>query len=305
MLEEGLDDLALLAHLVEQGSFSAASRALRIPKSSLSRRLDALEQRLGAPLMLRRAAGLSPTHEGRHLYERSRGPLRELSRAQQEVRQSQLGRGGLLRISAPPELSRVLIVPAVARLLRADAELSVEVELGPRPVDLQAEGFDAVVRSGRVEDLGLRARLLFRVDAVLVASPGYLRRRAPPEAPEELGGHACLRLTTTDGSAVSFLLHHPRLGSRTVSAPASVAVNDLESLRLAARDELGIALLPAPLVTADLAEGRLARVLPEWSGPARPYYLAYPAGRLPQRHRRLVDAILAEARGVQGARPPE
>jgi DNA-binding transcriptional LysR family regulator len=295
MSDEGLDDLALFVRLVELGSFSAAARALHLPKSSLSRRLDAVEQRLGVTLMLRRASGLAPTNDGQKLYEQSLAPLRELARAQEEARQAQHGRGGLLRISAPPELGRPFLVPALARLMSENRDLALEVELGPRAVDLLSEGFDAVIRSGRVDDAALRVRLLFRVEAVLVASPGYLRGRPAPQSPADLPEHPCLRLTTTPPGPLAWTLDHARMDPVTVALPAALAVNDLEAICLAARSGLGVARLPALLVTDDLAEGRLVRVLPEWSGGARAYYLAHPAGRLTRRHRLLVDALVAEA----------
>ena len=295
MSDDGLDDLALFARLVELGSLSAAARALRVPKSSLSRRLAALEQRLGVTLLQRRATGLEATRDGRQLYERAAPALRELSRAQEELRQAHHGRGGLVRISAPPEVGRGFLMPALGRVLRETPDLAVEVELGPRPVDLLAEGFDVVIRSGRVDDAALRIRLLFRIEGLLVASPRYLAERPAPGAPEDLAQHRCLRLDIPSPTPGAWTLTHPRAGTRAISLPAALSVNDFDALRLSALDGLGITRLPALLCATDLAEGRLVRVLPEWSGGVRPYYLAHAGGRLPRRLRALIDALLASA----------
>jgi DNA-binding transcriptional LysR family regulator len=295
MSDDGLDDLALFVRIVEIGSLSAAARALGLPKSSLSRRLAALEQRLGVTLLERRTWGLEPTSDGRRLHERSAPALRDLARAQEELRQAHHGRGGLVRISAPPEIGRAFLMPALARVLCETPDLAVEVELGPRPVDLLAEGFDVVIRSGRVDDAALRVRLLFRIEGVLVASPRYLAERPAPAAPEDLAQHRCLRLDVASPRPGAWTLSHPRAGARVLSFPAALSVNDLDALRLAALEGLGIARLPALICAPDLAEGRLLRVLPEWSGDARPYYIAYAGGRLPRRLRALIDALLASA----------
>jgi DNA-binding transcriptional LysR family regulator len=302
MTDEGLDDLALFVRIVELGSLSAASRALRAPKSSLSRRLGLLEQRLGTTLLQRRAKGLLPTSDGRLLYEQALPALRELSRAQEQLRQAHHGRGGLVRISAPPETGRAFLLPALAHILRENADLAVEVELSPRPVDLVAEGFDVVIRGGRVDDASLRVRLLFRIEGVLVASPRYLAERPAPASPEDLAHHRCLRLSTGPVSGFGWTLTHPRAGERVVSHPAALSVNDLDGLHLAAREGMGVARLPALLCAADLDEGRLIRVLPEWSGEVRPYYLANAGGRLPRRLRALLDALLAAAATAGGVR---
>ncbi len=300
MSDDGLDDLALFARLVELGSLSAAARALGAPKSSLSRRLAALEQRLGVTLLQRRASGLEPTSDGRRLHERAVPALRELVRAQEELRQAHHGRGGLVRISAPPEIGRTFLMPALARVLRETPDLAVAVELGPRPVDLLAEGFDVVIRSGRVDDAALRVRLLFRIEGVLVASPRYLAEEPAPASPEDLARHRFLRLDIASPTPGAWTLTHPRAGARAISLPAALSVNDLDALRLAVLDGIGIARLPALSCAADLAEGRLLRVLPEWSAGARPYYLAHAGGRLPRRLRALIDGLLANAASTAG-----
>lgn len=295
MFDPGLDDLSLFARLVDIGSLSAAARALGVPKSSLSRRLSALENRLGVTLLQRRASGLEPTIEGRRLHELAAPALHQLTRAQEELRQAHQGRGGVVRISAPPELARTFLIPALGRVLREAPELAVEVQLGPRPVDLLAEGFDVVIRSGRVDDPALRVRLLFRIEALLVASPRYLAEHPSPAAPEDLSRHHCLRLDAPTPTKGTWTLTHPRLGTSTISPPSVLSINDLDALHLAVLDGLGIARLPALLCTTDIADGRLSRVLPEWSGGNRPYYIAHAGGRLPRRLRTLIDALLTSA----------
>jgi DNA-binding transcriptional LysR family regulator len=297
----GLDAIALLAAAVEAGSLSSAARALGLSKATLSRTLAALEQELGATLVERRSSGLVATAVGRALLDRATPALAELHRARDEVRRSTQAPAGHVRLSCPPELAHVWVGPLVRSYVARHADAQVEIHYTSRVVDLARDGFDLVVRGGRVDDPTLRMRLLGSMHTVLVASPTYLARRRI-ERVEELARESCLTLAVD--RTRTWELVDPSGRVHRVVVSGRFATDDLVSLRDAAVEGLGIARLPAPLCEAALARQELVRVLERFEVPSRPYYVVSPAGRLPARVRALVEHLTRGAsRDSAGAAP--
>lgn len=272
-----LNEIVVFARVVQAGSFVRAARELDMPKSTVSRKVLELEQRLGARLLQRTTRTLHLTDIGRTYYEHAERILAEVEAADAAVGQLQGEPRGLLRVSAPLNFSD--LGPICERFLARHPEVRLEIVCSDRLVDVVAEGFDVAVRVGRLSDSSLIARPLAVMRSVLVASPTLLQSGKPlPTSPEQLPRWPCLafgsaaersawELSSRSGKTVSIRLE-PRF-----------VVNDFEVLSSAAVAGLGLALLPAERCVVHVREGRLRRLLPEWSAIERPLSAVYPSGR--------------------------
>ena len=290
-----LKDVLIFTQVVRSGSFTAAARELGIQKSSASRKVAELEERLGVRLLQRTTRSLRLTDEGRIYYEHCQRALAELEEAELALSGMRAEPRGLLRVTAP--LSFGFIGARVAAFLQAHAEVRVELVCTDRVVDLVEEGFDVAIRAGRLPDTSLIARRVGSLPRHLYASPVYLRGKRAPRQPEDLEGHACL----------AFGVGATRW--RLVSAERKVdfdpggrlVVNDYELLREATIAGAGIALLPEPACVQAASEGRLVRVLPAWTAAETPIQALYPSTRhLAPKVKAFVEFLQAE---MSGAKP--
>lgn len=273
------DELATLLALHEQGSFAAAGRQLERHPSVLSRRLGALELRLGIRLVERSTRQLRFTDEGERLVERLRDAGRLIDEAEQEAAQGAAQVRGRLRLALPAAMGRRWLSAVVADFVLAHPQVSVEAEYADRFVDLIGEGFDAAIRIGELADNRLVASKLCDHLRILCAAPDYLARLGTPQQPAELAGHNCL--------GFSGLLSFPDWRLTTAGEQVSVKVggslrsNDNEALLEAARRGVGILAGGDWLMVDDLQAGRLVRVLPDWQlDVAAGIYLVRPSARL-------------------------
>jgi len=256
------DELATLLALSEHGSFAAAGRMLQRHPSVLSKRLGALELRLGIRLVERTTRQLRFTDEGQRLVSQLRHAVSLISQAEQEAAQGAAQVRGRLRLALPAAMGRLWLSTMVSEFALAYPEVSLEVEYSERFVDIVAEGFDAAIRIGELSDNRLVARKLCDHRRILCAAPAYLQRQGEPKTPADLAGHNCLGFTglhsypewklTRDGDQQSI-----RVRSAMVS-------NDNEALLSAARMGLGILAGGEWLMTRDIDSGHLVRVLPDW-----------------------------------------
>jgi DNA-binding transcriptional LysR family regulator len=180
--------------------------------------------------------------------------------------------------------------PRIGAFLARHPEVSVEVEYAPRVVDLVREGFDLAVRAERVRDPAVRARVMGRVVAWLVASPTFVAREGAPSDLAELARASCLTLAAPGGDRWELL--DPAGRTHVVEVRGRFASNELVALRDAALSGIGIARLPEWLIREHVEGGALVRVMPRWRSAGRTYYLVMPAGRLPARLRALADALV-------------
>jgi DNA-binding transcriptional LysR family regulator len=256
------DELATLLALSEHGSFAAAGRMLQRHPSVLSKRLGALELRLGIRLVERTTRQLRFTDEGQRLVSQLRHAVSLITQAEQEAAQGAAQVRGRLRLALPAAMGRLWLSTMVSEFALAYPEVSLEVEYSERFVDIVAEGFDAAIRIGELSDNRLVARKLCDHRRILCAAPAYLQRQGEPKTPADLAGHNCLGFTglhsypewklTRDGDQQSI-----RVRSAMVS-------NDNEALLSAARMGLGILAGGEWLMTRDIDSGQLVRVLPDW-----------------------------------------
>ena len=257
-----------------------------MPKSRVSNALAALEERLGVPLLVRTTRKLSLTDVGRSYYERVRGLVQELEAADVAVASHAAAPRGLLRLSAPLSFGMTHVVPLLLRFLSRYPEVEVDADFTDRVVDLVHEGIDVAVRIGVLPDSTLIAQRLVDTQLVVCASMDYLQRRGTPLRPEDLAAHDCLLYRHSRG--VEWRL---RIDGKTVRWPVAGRLRSTngEVLREAALKGLGLAQLPTFIVGADIAAGRLRRVLDDCQASDGAAYVVYP------RHRQPAPAVRAFA----------
>jgi len=257
-------ELTSFVAAAEALSFARAADRLARDAAVVSRRVHALEERLGVRLMERTTRNVSLTEAGRAYLERARDILRAIDEADHEAALHVTGEPrGHLRVSLPDTFGRMWLAPAINEFLAAHPQVTLEAEFSNRFVDLVGERFDLAVRLGELEDSRLVARRVGSRWRLLCAAPGYLARCGVPQAPQDLAGHACLVFTQwpqrgrwemSDGQG-----HVERVN---VSGP--LAGDDAEMLVSSARAGLGIMIATDWLVGRSLQSGELVPVLPQW-----------------------------------------
>ncbi|ANM30913.1 hypothetical protein ABI59_17010 [Acidobacteria bacterium Mor1] len=288
-----LEGIALFNKVVEVGSFSEAGRQSNLSPSSVSRSVVELEDWVGATLLHRTTRRLRLTEVGRVFHERSKGILLDLEEARVTAGQLENVPAGLLRVSMPASLEQHLVV-AASLFQERWPEVSFSLVSSDRPVDLVAEGFDMVVRSGTLDDSSLRARKIVEVKRTLCASPHYLKAAPALNHPRDVENHDCLIL----GRARS---HRNWLFSSgkdefEVRATGRFMANSGNMLVSAARRGRGLVLSPDWIVGPYLANGELTEALPGFapSPAASTLYAIHPFQRfVPPHVRMFIDFLIA------------
>lgn len=283
-----LNEMLVFARVAQTGSFTTAAAQLGMPKSTVSRKVSALEERLKARLLQRTTRKLSLTDAGRTYYAYCARIAGEVEDAERAVSSLQETPRGLLRVTAGTNVA--FLGPIVSGFLKRYPEVRLELLCTGRAVDLVEERFDVGIRAGALADSSLVARSLGRVRWFFVATPGYLKRRGRPRSPEDLKKHDCLFFGAGLDTASLRLERGER--SEHVVVPARVMVSDNDILYAMATAGLGVALLPAFLCVEDLRARRLEQVLAEWSAPSTPVHVVYPSTRhLSPKVKRFVDYL--------------
>lgn len=269
-----LDDMRLFVATLDTGSFTAAADRLGLSKQFISRRVMALEEQLGARLLVRTTRHLRPTDLGRAYAEQARRILQQVEELDQAITGAGQSARGRLRITAPMSFGTMHLSPLLAQFLAAYPQVAIELDLSDRTVDLLGEGYDLAIRIGSLADSSMIARSIAPVDMVLCCSPSYLARQGTPATPAELAGHECLLYG-----------HGPHVEWVFGKLAASVTVrgryraNNGELMRDAAIQGLGIARLPTFIVGQALHSGALVSVLDEYRPPATAVHAVYPQHR--------------------------
>ncbi|MHA6194420.1 LysR family transcriptional regulator [Pseudomonas wadenswilerensis] len=255
------EDMRIFAQVMESGSFTAAADKLGLSKQFVSRRLMALEERLGVRLLNRSTRRLDPTPLGQSYYESSLRLLNEVEQVEQGIAGQTSEPRGTVRVSAPLSFAVAHLGCLLPEFLQRYPQVSVEVDLSDRSVDLLGEGYDLALRIGVLEDSTLIARRLAAIDRVYCASPDYLARKGTPSRPDELTAHDCLPYG--HGRQVQWrFLEQGKL--RVVTVCGRMRANNGELLRDAAIKGMGITYLPTFIVGEALAAGQLVPVLQDF-----------------------------------------
>lgn len=275
---DSLTDIAVFVQVVDAGSFTAAADKLELSKSVVSKYVTRLEDRLGARLLNRTTRRLSLTEVGRAFYDRSRVGLQELEEAEAEVSRLQGAPRGVLRINCPMSFGILHISPALPEFLARYPELSVEMSLDDRRVDLVEEGFDLAIRIGELPDSSLIARRLGPCRHVVCGAPGYFRRHGIPRTPEALRDHNAITFQYQE-SPREWHFRAPQGHIIRVPVSGSIQMNNSLGLRQALLHEAGVTLTPTFVVGDDIKRGRLQAVLQEYTAIELNIYAVYPQRR--------------------------
>jgi len=278
----GIDSMSSLAAFVraaETRSYVAAGRILGVSSSAVGKSVARLEEKLGVLLLHRSTRSIHLTAEGALFFERCQRILADLGDAEAELLHTKEAPRGRLRVSLPAVGYR-LLSPMLPAFTRRYPEVELDLDYSDRMVDVIEEGFDAVLRSGELADSRLMSRRIGTYRFIIVASPGYLRRRRAPERPRALSRHACLlfKIATT-GKLQPWTLE----ASEEEELPqlrAAMICNSIEALITAARQGLGLAYLPDFAVREELAQQLLVNALPAFPAISGTFRLLWPANRL-------------------------
>ncbi|WP_103668043.1 LysR substrate-binding domain-containing protein [Pseudanabaena sp. BC1403] len=258
---ENLNDIMIFTKIVEQGSLTAAAERLALPKSSVSRALSRLEERLSTRLLQRSTRRIHLTEIGRRYYDHCCRIVQELEVANSMVGNYQSQPSGLLRITAPYILGQAFLGAIVIEFLNSYPNVQCKVELSNRHIDLIEEGFDLGIRVGKLPDSSLMMQHLGQATAALFASPIYLEKYGNPQIPADLQNHILLDNTKT--LKKSWKLCQGSLQTEIPVLPRLVC-NDMAILLEAAIAHQGIAVLPM-FATIDAVKNlQLKRVLQDW-----------------------------------------
>ncbi len=277
--------------VVEAGSFTAAAEAQGRTRAAVSRQIQLLEARLGSRLLNRTTRRVSLTEAGRAYYETARRVLGDLAEAEAGIARLTDEPRGLLKIDAPMSFGTMHLAPAVGDFMARYPDVSIQLALNDRFVDIVAEGFDLGLRIGRLEDSSLIARRIVEARLVLCAAPAYLAAHGRPMRPSDLRDHRILHYGYLE-SGTTWRLKGPA-GDESVAIEAALCANNGEVLRDAAIAGQGIARLPTFIVGAALQTGSLVTVLPDYGPPELSLYVLYPPNRyLAAKVRLFVDFLV-------------
>lgn len=273
-MSDRLDAMRLFVRVAEAGSFSRAAELEGVTQPTVSRRIAELEARLGAQLVRRTTRALSLTEAGERFLTRARSVLDEFDEAAAEVRGLERALVGVLRVTAPITMGRVLVAPAVAGFLDRHPHVRLDLSLDNRFVDMAQEGFDLAFRVGALTDSSMTGRRIGRSPQILFAAPGTCAAGA---SLDDIAS-ATFALFPNSGPA-RLTLSGPDGATRTLDVDARVRSNAPEVVREAALSGVGVGVGSQMLVCDDVEAGRLVRVAPGWAPAPSPIHALWPSGR--------------------------
>jgi DNA-binding transcriptional LysR family regulator len=269
----------LFIRVVETGSFSRAAADMGITQPTATKAVAAMEARLGARLLHRSTRGVTPTEVGQLYYDKCKLIAREIEDADNLATLLQGGLGGTLRISTSVAFGRRVLTPLVLRYMREHPQLQIDLSFDDRYVNLVEQGIDLAIRMGRLADSTLGARYLGTNPWVMVAAPAYLRQRGAPRSAAELPKHACLVYSSVQGDD-RWTLTTPAGDETSVPVRGPLRSNNLSVVLAAARDGLGLAVLPWYVARESVAEGVVQPVLTDHGLPAQEVHAVFPSPRM-------------------------
>lgn len=286
-----LNAMETFVNVVESGSFSGAARRLEVGQPAVSKTVAQLEERLGVRLLLRSTRGLTPTEAGQRFYERALRTIEEADEAERSARDAGTGLSGPLRICAAVTFTRIRILPYLQGFLDMHPQLSLDIVLDDRHIDMLEEGIDVALRMGSLTDSGMTARKIAQSPRSVVGTPSYFARHGVPATPADLTGHNAVIYGRVDGGSWQF-----RRGSTEVSVAVSgrIRVNAAEGVRAAVLADMGLAISSEWMFEPELASGTLQRVLTEWELPPVDLWAVYPGGRMASAKARAFIAYVEE-----------
>ncbi|CAH0339968.1 LysR family transcriptional regulator [Rhizobium sp. CECT 9324] len=285
-----LDAMRTFVRVVESGSFSQAARDLNVSQPTVSKQLAALEARLGTQLLARNSRALTVTLAGQEYYEATVRILEDIESVEERVLEGQSSPSGLVRITLSPAFGRMYVIPKLLAFRDRFPDVSIEIEVSGRHVDLVEEGIDIAIRIGRLSDSALVARRIGDMRMITLASASYLARHGTPQTLDALQAHQRIGYVhqghtvgwdfTVDGQ------------QHTLEGGGAFRTNDAEHVRGAVLAGLGIAHHASWLFTDVLASGEVVRILDKHTPPLLPINAIIAGGRrMPSRVRQFIDFL--------------
>jgi DNA-binding transcriptional LysR family regulator len=278
-----LEGLAIFAKVAETRSFAAAAAELKLSKATVSKAVSRVEAKLKTRLFNRTSRRIALTEAGRQLSDRASHILAEGEAAEDEALARSAAVRGLVRLAAPMSFGVLHLAPLLPEFLAKYPEVSIDLHLSDATVDMIGDGFDAAIRIAVLPDSSLVARRLCGMPRYLVGSPSYLTKHGRPRHPLHLAEHVCI--TYGHGTAAETWRFTQKSGkSATVRPSGPLRVNNGDAMMPALIAGTGLGVLPEFIVRDALADGRLQRLLPEWSmASGSVYWVTPPGGQRPKR----------------------
>lgn len=273
-----LNSLTIFVHVMEAGGITAAADRLGVAKNKVSVALRRLEATLGLTLFVRTTRKVVPTEAGRRFYERCKPALAELEQALTEIGGTHGALSGTLKIGASVDHAVQVLAPAVAEFARLHPDLNIALSASDRVGDMVAEGIDVSFRVGWLRDSSMRALKLGGFEEWVVASPAYLRAHGTPRHPRELAQHAWIALSLL-AAPRTWHFSGPNGETEVVRLGGRLQTDSPAVLQALLGCGAGLSVLPAHIAADALNNGRLQRVLPDWSLPRGGIYAVYPPGQ--------------------------
>ena len=294
--ERILNGMGVLSAIIDSGSFAAASEALDMSQSGVSRSVARLEARLGIRVFDRNTRALTLTDEGRRFYEQVAPLLAGLEEATSSAAQNQTTVRGRLRVNVDPFFSRLVLGPTLGAFVDDHPELQLELVTRDQLGDMVSDGFDLAVRFGQPRASTLVARKLLDTRIATVASPGYLKRRGRPVKPEDLESrdHVCIKYRDPESGHPFPWEFHRGKKKVVVAVNGRLTVNDVGTMHSVCMAGHGIAQIMALGADELIASGRLVDIFPDWPDERFPLYAMYPSRQhVPAKVRAFFDFIAA------------
>ncbi|MDX1301872.1 LysR family transcriptional regulator [Photobacterium sp.] len=286
-----IDDLVLFTQVIEHGSFSKVATLNKITKSVVSKRISKLEAELGVQLIYRTTRKLTLTEPGTVLYHRAKDINQVAQSAFNAITGYSEALSGHIRMSVPTISGELLLAEAVSDFCQKHPGLSVDMSLDNQFVDLVAENYDLVIRTGYLEDSSLIARHIFNSRWMICASPDYLAKNGTPDTPKALLRHNCLGYTQQSSGPFDWLFIK-NSQPYTLKVAGNFSSDNAAALRKSTLAGNGLSYLPTCLIYDDLQNNTLVEVLPEHTGKVVGIYAVYPYTRKPaKRIQALIEHI--------------
>ncbi|KJF93656.1 LysR family transcriptional regulator [Photobacterium angustum] len=263
--------------VVQTGSFSATAREQNTTQATISKKIAALEHKLEGKLLTRSSRDLALTEVGAEYYERCVAIISELDEAESNVRAHRALPQGLIKIAAPITFGNIFIAPIISEFLARYPDISVDLTLSDKHVDIISEGVDVAIRARELEDSSLIARHLFDNPNILVASSAYIAKYGEPVTPEDLNQHNCI-IYSLSSTMNNWNFYNKKI-KKSVSVSGNFKSDSCDAILRSVLDGVGIALLPVWMVDNEINAGRLKQLMPSYKTQPLPFHAIYTNNR--------------------------
>ncbi|MCK5725956.1 MAG: LysR family transcriptional regulator [Thiotrichaceae bacterium] len=295
-----LNNWILFSQIVDTGGLTKASKRLGIPKSTLSRRLSKLEEDFGRRLLTRHGRNFELTDAGHLFYQEALALAKQVSNAQERLAESMQREEGVIKMAAPKMPGKTFLGIWLAEFINCFPHIHIELNLSDRMTPLFDQGYDLALRVGPMANSSLISRKLAKTQRILVASPEhYIQKYQQPITPKDLLQHRCISFSEQSSGQEVWLINNTEQSQAIYFRPAFRS-NDMATILNVTQLGAGIALIPFFVCRDLLEQGKLQKILPEWSGPEAEFYWVYPEKELmPIRVRILLDFLSEKAKMEQ------